>query len=171
MAGNGRSSLTNGKGGTNMKTVFTYLVLSGLSLVAVLPAAAQRLTFNERAPQLQITEYLFGEAPESGRTTYVEFFVPGTRTDDGYFETLETFAVRYKDRINFIVLAKGDKEAVKKFFADKKPSYRVAYDEQGKTFTDFNIQYLPTSVIIDSKGRFVWQGKATQLEDRLMERY
>ncbi len=151
-----------------MKSIFTCIVCWTIWL---LPAQAQRLIFNEKAPQLQITEYLFGETLKTGQATYVEFFVPEHQADKEYFDQLEHFAAQYKDRINFIVIAKGDKEKIKQFFAEKKPSYRVAYDNQGKTFSDFGIQYLPAAIIIDAKGKFVWQGKASLLEDKLLNKY
>ena len=47
----------------------------------------------------------------------------------------------------------------------------VAVDDEGETFEAYDVRYVPMTVLLDKKGIFVWQGRASQLTDDLLNRY
>ena len=51
----------------------------------------------------------------------------------------------------------GDVETVKQFVAEHQMTYPIVVDPEGKLANVFQTSVLPTTVLIDRKGRIVWK--------------
>lgn len=151
-----------------MKTIFNIFLLILTSITVV---NAQKLVFNEKAPQINGDEYIIGSAIKKNVPSYINFFVLGNNSNEQDLAKMNEFAARYKDNVNFIVVANGDKDKIQDYFKDKKVSYVVLYDSKGKAFVDYGIKYVPIAIITDKRGYFVWQGKTSILTDEIISKY
>ncbi|HIS33956.1 MAG TPA: TlpA family protein disulfide reductase [Candidatus Avirikenella pullistercoris] len=138
---------------------------------SVTTVVAQKLVYNEKAPQLQVSEFIVPGQMLNNKSLCIDFLVLDSQGVEEQLERLNDFAERYKGEISFIVVAKDDKEKVQNFFAGKNPAYMVAVDDEGETFEAYDVRYVPMTVLLDKKGIFVWQGRASQLTDDLLNRY
>ena len=60
-------------------------------------------------------------------------------------------------RIVGVSLDDSGADAVKQFVKDQKMTYMIAIDPDGKIANIFQTSIIPTSVLIDKKGRIVWK--------------
>ena len=53
---------------------------------------------------------------------------------------------------------------------DKLRAYvTVAFDDEGRSFAAYNVQYLPFGVLVTAKGRALWMGNPRQLTEAVIE--
>lgn len=122
--------------------------------------------FGEKAPSMPIKEFIYDNRIAEGKSTYIEFFKVDSPHSIAQLEYLAGFAHRYRDRLNFIVVSCDSRGDVISFFGEGDLPYSVAIDVEGKCHKQYNVNYVPTSVLIDRKGSFVWQGRSSELTDR-----
>lgn len=139
-----------------------------LSLLPIL-ASAQRLVYNEKAPKIE-ADIIIGEKINKDLPIYIDFFVLNSPQNESQLEKLEKMAKIYHKQINFVVISKDEKDEIIDYFKDKNPSYTVMIDTEGETFQNYNIKFVPFSVMINKKGDFVWQGKNSSLSESIIKK-
>ncbi|MEG1635275.1 MAG: redoxin domain-containing protein [Rikenellaceae bacterium] len=140
-----------------------------LLLMLPIGANAQRLIYNERAPKIEGKEIITGAKAIKDRPTYIDFFVLDSPQNDEQLKMLEKISNIYNNQMNFILISKDSKEELMKFFEGKNPSYTVLLDLDGRTFKNYNIKFIPFSVLIDKKGVFIWQGKNSTITGSILD--
>lgn len=146
------------------------LILLFASVSAFVSVFAQkRMAVGDKTAGITATEWLKGFSP-SNVPVYINFFSLNSAQSKDEMQQFEHFAAAYKDKIAFVLITKDEKEKMKGYLEGTAPSYSVALDGNGQTFGDYGVMYVPFGVLIDAKGRFVWQGKTSQLNDQILEK-
>jgi thiol-disulfide isomerase/thioredoxin len=158
-----------------------------LSLGAGRVAAEGLLAVGDRAPKLQVKEFIKGEEVkkfDKGKVYVVEFWAtwcPPCRESIPHLTELQK---KYKD-VTFIGVSafENDQKKVKPFVEEMgaKMDYRVALDDvpeggqrqDGKMAKNWMIAAkqggIPTAFVIDGEGRIAWVGHPMELEDPLKQ--
>ena len=45
----------------------------------------------------------------------------------------------------------------------------VAFDDSGRSFAAYDVQYLPFGVLVSAKGRALWMGNPRQLTEAILD--
>lgn len=148
------------------------LISTAFLLAAVLAAprlsAQKRMGVGDKTPELRIARWIVGTAPAPGEAVYLDFFTSSNPRAREELSVLEGYALHYRGRIAFVVVTRDDPGETAAYFRGMNPSYAVGIDEEGKTFSGFGVLYVPFGVLIDAKGRFVWQGRTSRLTDEVL---
>lgn len=139
------------------------IILSVLFALAMLPLPAQRLARGEKAPELQVGEWISENQPSRGGAMMVEFFHSGNPTSVGRIGQLDIIARDSAGKLSVVVVTREDSPAVKGMLGYK--AFFSAIDDNGKTFSAFSALYVPYAVIVDRKGRVAWLGNPSTLTD------
>lgn len=139
-----------------MKKVFIIIIFGFLSL----DSFSQRLMLNEKAPKIDYSDIFTGEKPTSDRPLYVEFISEHMPNLENHLIFLSNISKKNSDKIQFIVIYKGDSETLEKLLLKKQSiPYTVIIDKNGKIFDYYDVRYTPKSVVLDEQQKFIWQGK------------
>ncbi len=143
------------------------VLLLALVFVAATQLWGQRIAkYGEKAPALpQLQFILDNRASYDGKALYIEFFKSDSPHSIELLEDLERFAKRYKGRINFLLIDCEDGAKLKEIYQGKDIHFSIATDAEHKAFKQYNVEYIPTSVLIDRKGNFIWQGRSSEVSD------
>lgn len=149
-----------------MKRIFLVLFLLSWSLTA----AAQHVALGEKAPELKAASWLDGRLPTQGRATLLVFFHSASRPSVESLAQMRALGRRFGERLNVVVVTKEHPESV----ADMVRPYAegnltVAFDESGRSFAAYDVQYLPFGVLVSAKGRALWMGNPRQLTEATIE--
>jgi thiol-disulfide isomerase/thioredoxin len=128
---------------------------SNITLTAT-PATA---TEASRAPSFRLREYGSGRTVSledfQGMPVFLEFFSPSCPHCRNMMPVVEQLYEKYGDRAAFVLVSYGE-EGLK----GVKESYNVRatmlVDPDGGAFAKYNIQYVPTLLILDRDHRIVW---------------
>lgn len=149
-----------------MKTMKKLLILITVSLATVFAASGQRLAIGEKAPSMRVKEWLSPSAPAEGKAQLIEFFHSSNKQCATRLGVLEDVAEKYSGKLNVIVIAKEPVEKVTPILDPASAAYYTALDEDGRTFADYGAQFVPFSVLVDKKGRIVWFGNPSSLDEK-----
>lgn len=139
-----------------------------LLCAAAQPAEAQKLITGVKAPDLKISEYLTAE-PVGGEPLLIEFFYSPSQPCLNYLPVLNELAKANAGRISVLLLAREERDKIASLMEDKGYAFAVALDDQGKTFTSYGVQFVPFGVLLDAKGRVLWFGNSTQLNQQTID--
>lgn len=144
------------------RLVIVTIAISALVLSS--KAAAQKIIIGERAPELRIEEWLDGKPQNENKARLIDFFYSSNKGVDSHLRTVADLAKNYGSKIDVIVVcySKPSKEVESKL-RQRLSNYYVGVDEQGRSFKNFAVQYVPFSVLIDAKGRVRWSGNPDSL--------
>lgn len=131
--------------------------------------SAQKLVIGEKAPELKVAEWLSGEPSTEGKALLIEFFHTSSKPSVARLETLDSLANRYSDRLNVAVVSKEAKERVEEILQPGSRAYYPALDDAGRTFESFGVSFVPFGVLVDKKGRVVWFGNPSSLDEETLE--
>lgn len=125
---------------------------------------AQKLVTGEKAPDVKVSEWLWGAPADDNKAMLIEFFHSGSRQCVDRIGNIETVALKYKGKLNVVLLAKEPAEGVRGKLAMQSGAYFAAIDEGGRTFEAFGVKFVPFCVLIDHKGRVLWSGNPSSLD-------
>ena len=124
-----------------------------------LTATPVTATEASRAPSFQLREYGSGRTVSledfQGMPVFLEFFSPFCPHCRNMMPVVEQLYEKYGGKAAFILVSYGE-EGLK----EVKESYNVRatmlVDPDGGVFAEYNIQYVPTFLILDRDHRIVW---------------
>ncbi len=144
-----------------MKKLLVFILLLGL---AAPTALAQKLIIGEKAPDLRVKEWLSERRPTDGRAQFIEFYHSSSKVSNDRLAILDQIAKKYAEKMDVIVIAKEPSDKVAAIIKPQERNFCVALDDEGRTFKAYAIQYVPFSVVIDSRGRVVRMGNSASPE-------
>lgn len=155
-----------------MKNLLVILSTFFCLLVSSVEAMAQqRLIYNDKAPSLAIKEVVKGAKPSKGKALLIDFLVLGGEQTSVQLQALDALAAKHSSQVNFVTISNDDIATLKEYFGSKDIKYSVLLDDEGESFSLYDVKYVPKAVLLDAKGNFVWTGKTTQLTDDLLLQY
>lgn len=117
----------------------------------------QSVSIGDRISDLKIKEWS-GAKPSPGKYILLEFFHSSSKASVDNLARLSEMAQKWGSKLSVVVVVKEGKECVAKLFSPSH-SYSVGYDE-GRLFESLGVNYIPFSVLVDTKGRVVWYGSS-----------
>lgn len=111
-----------------------------------------------------------------GRVVYLDFWASWCDPCRKSFLWMNDMHARY-DNKKFTIIAvnlDASKKDAAKFLGKVPADFEVAYDPEGKVATQYNLQAMPTSYLIDKKGNLVMthkgyrEGEAADIEAKIL---
>ncbi len=153
--------------------VGTRLSLLAFFLIAsfVPKAIASEWSSDAELPDLGEFE-LVGELPEiEGNVVLIDFWASWCAPCKASFPSMEEAYQKYKDEGFRIVAVSVDSKAksMETFVKRMKPSFSIVHDAKQKLVSSAGIKVMPTSFLVDRKGRIRfthlgWQGKESAVK-------
>lgn len=138
--------------------------------MSMMAAMGQNVALGERTPELRIRSWMDDREPVSGRTTLLVFFHSASRPSVESLDPIRVLGAKFGDRLNVVILTKEDDAAIRALVAPyAKGNVTVAFDDEGRSFAAYNVQYLPFGVLVTAKGRALWMGNPRQLTEAIIE--
>lgn len=154
-----------------MKNILVVLATLLSLLTSAMAFGQQRLIYNDKAPALAIKEVVKGAKPQKGKALLVDFLVLNNDQSAMQLQALDALAQKYSDLADFAAISNDEMSTLKEYFGGKAIKYSVLLDDAGKSFSLYDVKYVPKAVLLDAKGNFVWTGKTSQLTDDLLLQY
>ena len=134
-------------------------------------AAAQVLVIGEKVPDFRVKEWADMYKPISApqKMMLVEFFHPSNEGSVGRLAELDRLARDYPAGLTVVVITKEDSAEVRRMLREASVRYHIGIDDAGRTFAAFGVQYVPYAVLVDPKGRLLWVGNSTTMDDSVIE--
>lgn len=143
--------------------------LAAAAVLTVAQANAQKLTIGEKAPELQISEWLT-DRPSGNKARFVNFFHSSSGESAAVLSKMDEFARDFAGRMGVVIVGREDKDKVRSAVMKNSPKYHVALDDGGKTFSNFGVKFVPFGVLIDERGKVLWFGNPAQLDRQALEK-
>ena len=139
-----------------MKRIFLALFL----LSWTLGAASQNVALGEKTPDLKVKSWLADRMPVPGRSR------PAVES----LAHLQELGRKFGDRVNVVVVVRESPEAVGGIVRPyAEGNLTVAFDDSGRSFAAYDVQYLPFGVLVSAKGRALWMGNPRQLTEAILD--
>ncbi|MDR2935736.1 MAG: thioredoxin family protein [Rikenellaceae bacterium] len=151
-----------------MKNLIRLSVLV-LSLLAAGNLQAQRLMIGEKAPDVKIAKWIGGSQPSGGKAQLVDFFHSTNDQCVASLSKLDALARQYSGKINFVIVGREDESKLSPLAVGKNYAFFFGLDDNGKTFTAYNVRFVPFSVLLDNRGQVVWMGNPSGLTDAILD--
>ncbi len=146
------------------------ILIGTLAVLSMTAAMGQNVVLGERTPELRIRSWLDDRAPIQGRTTLLVFFHSASRPSVESLGHVQALGAKFGDRLNVVVLAREESAEVRRLVAPyAQGNLTVAFDDEGRSFAAYNVQYLPFGVLVTAKGRALWMGNPRQLTEAVIE--
>lgn len=130
---------------------------------------AQCIALGERAPEIKPTAWLGDKPPAEAPTTYVEFFSASNPAGIASLKHLQTLTSKFGTKLRVIVVSRDKEETLAPIVAPYlSPRFAVALDPQGRLFSAYGVSYIPFGVLLDARGRALWQGNTRQLTEKII---
>ncbi|MCD8072427.1 MAG: hypothetical protein LUE10_04505, partial [Alistipes sp.] len=139
------------------------------ALLIATGVGAQRLAIGEKAPEIRVSQWLWGAPSEEGKAKFIEFFHPGSSQYAGRITELRALADKFQAELCVILVSKEPAGSVTEV-TGKDGTYFAAIDEGGKTFEAYSVKFVPFSVLIDRRGRVAWFGNPASLSREEIKR-
>lgn len=147
--------------------MFLIAALAVFTLAA--DASAQKLAIGERAPELQVSEWLT-EKPADGKAQLVDFFHTSSSEAASVLSQMNSFADNYASKLSVVVVAREAASKVRPALMEGSPKYSAAIDDDGKTFAAFGVNVVPFAALTDSRGKVLWFGNPKQLTNEMLDK-
>ena len=144
-----------------------FVILLGMVLLMSNTLSAQKLIIGVKAPDLKIKEWITDQQPNSGKPTLIEFFFSRSEPSCRRLTVMDSFAKKYGDSLNVIVIACEPKERVLK--ATEKYIFAVGLDTDNKTFSAYGAEFVPFGVLLDDKNKVLWFGNSSKFGDQELQ--
>ena len=144
-----------------------FVILLGMVLLLSNTLLAQKLIIGVKAPDLKIKEWITDQQPNSGKPTLIEFFFSRSEPSCRRLTVMDSFAKKYGDSLNVIVIACEPKERVLK--ATEKYIFAVGLDTDNKTFSAYGAEFVPFGVLLDDKNKVLWFGNSSKFGDKELQ--
>lgn len=147
----------------------TKIFLIGLFMSAALLSFAVKI--GDPAPELQIAEWI-KDGPASiaagkGKKIYIiEFWATNCKPCLEAMPCLHEIQEQYREQdVTVIGISMEPADIVRNFIAGKKINYKIAVDDQKKTYKQYmgSSSNIPAAVIIDKSGTVAWIGNTLDI--------
>ena len=159
-------------GAKHLRTMKKTLILLTLAVLAAGQAFAQKMVIGSRIPDLKTVQWLT-LAPKAEAPMLIEFYNPDNTSSARFFPKLADIKARHGNGdsgIQIVVLTQLKGSALEKLAADYGEAYYIGGDPDGKVYQAFNVQFLPYTILVSSKGELYWQGNLGNITDAVLQK-
>ena len=148
-----------------------------LFLLAAGAARAQKMVIGSRIPDFKGVQWLTtmpeGAGSEHSRPMIIEFYQPSNASSARFFPKLETIWQTYAaedDGLQIVVLVAQDRSCAEQLHQKYNDRYFIGIDPDGQVYRAFNVQFLPYTLVVSSRGEVYWQGNLGNLSDEVLRK-
>lgn len=139
-----------------MKRVILLLAAVFLTLGTL---QAQNIVIGERAPELKNITWLSDRQPVAAEFTLLVFFHSSNEGCIRALSNLEELSSKLGSKLRIVVVTQEEAGKIAPILSPRlSPRFGVALDPTKRTFSGFGVEFVPFSVLIDSRNRVVWMG-------------
>jgi thiol-disulfide isomerase/thioredoxin len=158
------------RGGPSMRPL-SKLLGSALLFAAALPAFA--LELGQEAPEIDVTDWVKGEAIEavaSEKILVIHFFTTFDGDCKKAIPEFNKLLEAHEGKLEMVGVTTEHIDTVKEFLAENEVNYRVAVDEYDNTKAVYlkGIYKLPYAFVVNKAGKIAWQGNPTAGMDKIV---
>lgn len=139
------------------------------------PLIAQKVYVDSIAPKVGFTNWINLPSTCSDakkKPTILEFWSTWCGTCIKAIPHLNKLSSKYKEHISFISVNSYEDSKIVTAFLKKHPMKTcIALDENKYMLKAFNIQNIPTAILIDKDGMLRWRGIASDLTEELLDTF
>ena len=108
-----------------------------------------------------------GAAVPSAKLTYIDFWASWCGPCKQSFPWMEAMNDKYgKNGLRIVAITVDKKrEDAEKFLKQLKPKFEIGFDPEGKTASALQIKAMPTSLLVDEKGKVLFVHNGFKLSD------
>jgi thiol-disulfide isomerase/thioredoxin len=152
-------------------------MLAGAVLAAAAGAAFAEVNVGDKAPALDIKEWIQGDPvvieQGAGKTIYVvEFWATWCGPCKTSIPHLSKLAERFKGQVVFVGVSDEEPETIREFAKDGKFKYAVAADNNRNTYGGYMPEKsgIPHAYVVDRQGNIAWDGHPMSGLDAVLEK-
>lgn len=97
----------------------------------------------------------------------IEFYNPGNSSSARFFPKLGEIKQKYGNRIEVIAVVPQGVD-IEQSGLKNQTAFPIGHDREGKTYQNFNVKYLPYTILVDSKGELFWQGNLGNITNDIL---
>ncbi len=143
------------------------VIILGILLLCGNGLWAQKLIIGVKAPDLKIKEWVNSKQLINGKPTFIEFFFSRSEPSCRRLTIIDSFAKKYGDSLNVIVIACEPKERV--IGATENYTFPIALDTDNKTFSAYGAEFVPFGVLLDGKNKVLWFGNSSKFGIKVLQ--
>ena len=98
-----------------------------------------------------------GKSVFRGKPLVIDFWASWCEPCRELMPKMSSLATSYKGKVNVIGISAENPDQIKKFWASTGNKYSAYADQNGFTFKNYHVNYIPTVAIIDAKGNLVFE--------------
>lgn len=157
-----------------MKKIF---LLMSLFLLVAGTARAQKMVIGSRIPDFKGVEWLTtlpdGAGSDHPTPMLIEFHHPSNASCIRFFPKLASIWSDYgteTDGLQIVVLVAQDRSYAEQMYRDYGDKYFIGIDPDGRVYQTFNVQFLPYTLVVNSRGEVYWQGNLGNLPNEVLQK-
>lgn len=143
-------------------------LIAMLCVTAVLPTRAQKLIIGSKLPDFKGITWL-STTPAEKVPMVIEFHNPQNATSGKFFCKLKEIKSKYGGRIQIVVLTTQHTPEIDQIVESQGGDYSVGYDATGRVYQNFNVRYLPYTIVANSAGELFWQGNLGNITSDVLD--
>ncbi len=122
--------------------------------------------------QLEITNWIEKPAKEKlcNPLIYIDFWATWCAPCISSMPHIQGLEKKFDDKILFIYISNEPENKIKKFMSERNLDFYAANDTGEFNFKHFNINQIPTALIIDPSGKIIWRGKPGELNEKILKK-
>lgn len=132
---------------------------------------AQNIVIGERAPELKNVTWLSDRQPVAADFSYVVFFHSSNEGCMRTLPNLKELSSKLGTKLRIVVVTQEDSGKIGPILSPYlSQRFGVALDPSKRTFSGFGVDFVPFSVLIDSKNRVVWMGNPMTVTSNFIQK-
>lgn len=157
-----------------MKKIF---LMMSLFLLVAGTVRAQKMVIGSRIPDFKGVEWLTTQPDGAGSDhptpMLIEFHHPSNASCIRFFPKLASIWSDYgteTDGLQIVVLVAQDRSYAEQMYRDYGDKYFIGIDPDGRVYQTFNVQFLPYTLVVNSRGEVYWQGNLGNLPNEVLQK-
>ncbi len=145
------------------------LILVIVAALSVGTGWGQKMVIGSKVPEWQDQVTWLSSAPDGGRPLLIDFYDPGNPSSKRFWPKYEEIRAKYGSAVEMVIVVQQGVDVDSLSFDEGVP-FAIAYDDRGTMYEQFNVQYLPYSVLVTSGGELFWQGNLGNLSNETLDK-
>ena len=123
--------------------------------------------------QLKINQWIHKPSQEKLEMPlmYVDFWATWCAPCISSMPHTQALEERFGSEVLFLYISDEPENKIKAFMSRKNYHFYTANDAAHYNYEQFNIKTIPAAILLNPKGKIIWQGKPWELDERLLKKF
>lgn len=148
-----------------------FIIFAVILFSAATKVTAENIVIGDKLPDMHIKAWLMDMQPEHADFTCILFYHSESELCKKSLKQIKRLLNTNAPHLNMVIITKEDYNtagvALTEHLAN---NIGVAFDERGRTFRYFGVNFIPFCVICNNKHRAVWCGNGITLDQVIIDR-